>query len=135
MKKKKLAPKQAAFVNEYLIDLNATQAAIRAGYSKRTAKSIGQRLLTFVDVQSALQKAQDARVKRTEINQDSVLENIVRIGEKAEGADRYADALKAQEMLAKHVKLFSDAPVNNVNFPPVLQIIFPGVINGDSDAA
>ena len=46
----KLTEKQKKFVDEYLIDLNATQAAIRAGYSEKTARSIGQRLLTNVDI-------------------------------------------------------------------------------------
>jgi len=48
--------KQKRFVDEYLIDLNATQAAIRAGYSPKTAKSIGQRLLTFVDVKTEIEE-------------------------------------------------------------------------------
>ena len=47
----KLTEKQKKFVDEYLIDLNATQAAMRAGYSEKTARSIGQRLLTNVDIQ------------------------------------------------------------------------------------
>ena len=56
-----LTPKQARFVEEYLVDLNATQAAIRAGYSAKTAYSQGQRLLSHVEVRRAIQKAQDAR--------------------------------------------------------------------------
>ena len=54
-----MTKKQKRFVDEYLIDLNATQAAIRAGYSKKTAKSIGQRLLTFVDVQNRVNEQLD----------------------------------------------------------------------------
>jgi len=75
-KKKKevvLTPKQRLFVAEYLVDLNATQAAIRAGYSKKTAKSQGQRLLTNVDVAAAIQKAFEDRIERTEIDADYVL--------------------------------------------------------------
>ena len=51
-----MTKKQKRFVDEYLIDLNATQAAIRAGYSKKTAKSIGQRLLTVVDVKKHIEE-------------------------------------------------------------------------------
>ena len=51
-----MTEKQKRFVDEYLIDLNATQAAIRAGYSPKTAKSIGQRLLTFVDVKTEIEE-------------------------------------------------------------------------------
>ncbi len=53
-----LTPKQELFVREYLVDLNATQAAIRAGYSADTARQQGSRLLTDVDVQDAVAAAQ-----------------------------------------------------------------------------
>lgn len=76
---KALAPKQAAFVREYLIDLNATQAAIRAGYSEKTAYSQGQRLLKDVEIASAIQEAQNERAKRTLIEADSVLLEIARL--------------------------------------------------------
>lgn len=72
----KLTPKQARFVEEYLIDLNATQAAIRAGYSVKTAKQQGQRLLTNVDVAAALSAAQSARSERVRVNADWVLNRL-----------------------------------------------------------
>jgi len=53
-----LSPKRAAFVREYLVDLNATQAAIRAGYSPKSARVTGTRLLTDAAIQAAVQKAQ-----------------------------------------------------------------------------
>jgi len=68
------------FAKEYLIDLNATQAAIRAGYSKRTAKSQGQRLLTYVDVAAEIQKAKAERTERTEITADMVVRRLAEIG-------------------------------------------------------
>jgi phage terminase small subunit len=66
-----LTARQELFVQEYLVDLNATQAAIRAGYSERTAYSQGQRLLKHVEVQAAVQAAMAARAERTEISADS----------------------------------------------------------------
>lgn len=75
----KLTLKQQRFVDEYLIDLNATQAAIRAGYSKRTANEQAARLLAKVSVQEALQNARKAQVKRTHINADRVLEEYAKI--------------------------------------------------------
>ena len=75
-----LTPKQARFVEEYLVDLNATQAAIRAGYSAKTAYSQGQRLLSHVEVRRAIQKAQAARSKRTEVTADRVLQELALIG-------------------------------------------------------
>lgn len=74
-----LNPKQARFVAEYLIDLNATQAAIRAGYSQKTAYSQGERLLRHVEVQEAIQAGQKARADRTQITQDRVLQELARL--------------------------------------------------------
>lgn len=67
------------FVDEYLVDLNATQAAIRAGYSERTARSQGQRLLTNVDIQAALTKRIEDRAARTEVTADAVLKKVAEI--------------------------------------------------------
>jgi len=69
----KLTPKQQRFVDEYLIDLNATQAAVRAEYSAKTSASQGERLLRNVEIQSAITIAQQNRSIRTEISQDDVL--------------------------------------------------------------
>lgn len=75
-----LTPKQARFVEEYLVDLNATQAAIRAGYSERTARSVGHENLTKPDITEAIQAARAALSQRTEITQDRVLTELARIG-------------------------------------------------------
>ncbi|MGR3574028.1 MAG: terminase small subunit [Sagittula sp.] len=83
-----LTAKQARFVEEYLIDLNATQAAIRAGYSAKTARSQGQRLLTNVDVERALSEAQSKRSEKTGINAEWVLKRLADEAE-ADVADLY----------------------------------------------
>lgn len=80
MTNNKLTPRQARFAEEYLVDLNATQAAIRAGYSKKTAQEQGSRLLSNVIVSAAIQAAKAARSKRTEITQDMVLRELAKIG-------------------------------------------------------
>lgn len=69
-----LTPKQARFVEEYLVDLNATQAAIRAGYSPDTAYSTGHENLKKPEIEKAIQAAQQKRSERTQINQDWVLQ-------------------------------------------------------------
>lgn len=69
----KLTPKQQRFVDEYLIDLNATQAAIRAGYSPKTARQIGEQNLSKLDIQQAIEQAKAERSERTKITQDEVL--------------------------------------------------------------
>lgn len=71
--------RQDLFVEEYLIDLNATQAAIRAGYSVKTANEQGSRLLANVSVQSKIARKMAERSKRTGINQDRVVLELARI--------------------------------------------------------
>jgi phage terminase small subunit len=74
-----LTPKQQRFVTEYLTDLNATQAAIRCGYSERTAKSQGSRLLTDADVAAAIAAKQERRLEKLELTAERVLEELARI--------------------------------------------------------
>lgn len=75
-----LTPKQAQFVREYLVDLNGTQAAVRTGYSPRTANEQASRLLANANVQAAVKEAQNARTERTEITADMVLRELWAIG-------------------------------------------------------
>ncbi len=71
-----MTPKQELFVKGFLIDLNATQAAIRAGYSKKRADAIGYDLLRNTEVQTAIQAAMNKRSAKIEITADRVLEEI-----------------------------------------------------------
>lgn len=74
-----LTPKQQLFVEEYLIDLNATQAAIRAGYSPNNADKIGSELLGKTRVSEAIKIAMAERSRRTGINQDRILAELAKI--------------------------------------------------------
>ena len=76
----RVTKKQKRFVEEYLIDLNATQAAIRAGYSPKTAKDIGCENLAKPNISDAIDKAMAERSRRTGINQDRILLELARIG-------------------------------------------------------
>lgn len=76
----KLTAKQSKFVDEYLVDLNATQAAIRAGYSEKTAYRIGADNLRKAQIAEAIQRRMGAREKRTEVTQDRVLMEMARLG-------------------------------------------------------
>ena len=101
-----VTPRQAAFVNEYLIDLNATQAAIRAGYSQRRAQEIGYQLLHKPTVAEAIQKALAERSERVKLDADWV---VCRLREEAEftGEGSSPSArVKALELLGKHLGLF-----------------------------
>lgn len=85
-----LNAKQQRFVDEYLVDLNATQAAIRAGYSERTANEQGARLLAHVSVAAAIASAISARSERTKVSADWVLRRLEMEAE-ADLADLYDD--------------------------------------------
>lgn len=75
-----LNARQQRFVEEYLVDLNGTQAATRAGYSPRTANEQASRLLADVNIQAAVSAARAKQSKRTEITADRVLQEFARIG-------------------------------------------------------
>ena len=77
---KPLTPKQEAFVREYLLDLNATQAAIRAGYSPRTARAMGHENLTKPYIQQAVTEAKSGRIKSLEITAERIILEYARVG-------------------------------------------------------
>lgn len=105
---KQLTPKQLRFVEEYLVDLNASAAALRAGYSKRTAGQMGYELLNKPEIAAAIATAQAARSARTAITADWVLERLAHEAQlTGEGASHSA-RVKALELLGKHQALFVD---------------------------
>lgn len=128
-----LNDKQQRFVEEYLIDLNATQAAIRAGYSAKTARQIGDENLSKPDIAEEVRKRIEARMKRTEVTQDEVIDDLrelrdismgrkaIRITEVVKDKDggacpfefdvhvlEAAAAKGAIELLGKHIGMFKD---------------------------
>jgi len=108
--KKKLTPKQTQFVKEYLIDLNATQAAIRSGYSKKTSHATGQENLKKPIVKAAIQEAIKKRSEKTDITAEYVLSTIKETIERCKDPDTYDSKaiLKGCELLAKHLGLLKD---------------------------
>lgn len=74
-----LTDKQKQFCNEYLKDLNATQAAIRAGYSQKTANRIASENLSKLDIQIYIQKLQEGIAKRNQISQDEIVQDLIEI--------------------------------------------------------
>lgn len=75
----KLTPKQQRFVDEYLIDLNATQAAIRAGYAAENAEQVGYKLVHKSSVSNSISQAMAHRSRRTGITQDRVLRELAKV--------------------------------------------------------
>ena len=74
-----LTPRQARFIKEYLVDLNATQAAVRAGYSQKTASIIGQENLRKPNIATAIKDAQQQRSARTDVTADAVVRELAYI--------------------------------------------------------
>ena len=107
----RLTDKQKRFVAEYLIDLNATAAARRAGYSAKTADRIGPELLGKTCVSQAIQEAIKQREQRTEVTQDYVIKKLKEITDKdasdAQDSDlKYSSKIRALELLGKHTGAF-----------------------------
>lgn len=106
--------KQERFCDEYLIDLNATQAAIRAGYSEKTARAIGQRLLTNVDIQKYIQEQQQSTRKKNGIKRDDIITELKRLGFADINTENIkpADKIKALELITKLLGL--DKPETDI---------------------
>lgn len=128
-----LTPKQERFVAEYLIDLNATQAAIRAGYSQKTAGQIGEQNLKKLEIAEAVKKAMEKRADRNSVTQDEVISGLRELRDMAMGKKpmRVTEILRvsgkppktieldvkvfeaaaakgALELLGKHIGMFKD---------------------------
>jgi phage terminase small subunit len=102
-----LTAKQQAFVQEYLIDLNATQAAIRAGYSVRSAMEQGYQLLRKTSVSDAIEAARGERMERLEWSAAEILRDIREIAQNRRGVEP-RDRLKAYELAGRHLGMFKD---------------------------
>jgi phage terminase small subunit len=129
----KLTPKQQRFVDEYLIDLNATQAAIRAGYSERTARAIGAENLTKPDIAAAIDAKRMKVAEKAELSVAWVLERLRAVAERCMQSEPVLDkrgepvmvetsagdlapaftfqaaaANRSLELLGKHLGMFPD---------------------------
>ena len=133
-----MTPRQERFVQEYLIDLNATQAAIRAGYAASTANREGSRLLSNVDVQAAIQAGQKKASEKAELSQQWVLDRLRENAERAlqavavldrdgnpTGEYQYEGAVanRSLELLGKHLGMFTDKLKVETDVRPVVEVL------------
>lgn len=152
-----LTDRQQRFVAEYLIDLNATQAAIRAGYSEKTARSVGSENLTKPDIAEAISKAQSKIAKKVEVTVESLANELeeartLAIGEKQSSAAVQATMGKAKlfglgvehRRLSGSVQIITITPQHldglTENELAALEAAYPvlqklGLIGGDTGSA
>lgn len=96
------------FAIEYMQDRNGTQAAIRAGYAKSSAHQVSKKLLECPNIRDYIQKETEKRSEKLHLDADYVLKSLKDIAEKAKHREQWSAALKALELLGKHLKLFTD---------------------------
>lgn len=121
-KNKSLTPKQSAFVREYLIDMNAKQAAIRAGYSKKTAEWQGPQLLGKTHVSEIIKTEMNKRAERLEVDADAVIKRLLEEAD-GNGPDTSSSArIKATELIGKYLGMFSEKmELTGKNGAPLIQ--------------
>ena len=122
----KLTEKQKRFCEEYLIDFNATQAALRAGYSQKTAYSIGDENLRKPEIQLEIQTLIRKRSERTGINADIVIKELVKIAF-AETEITGKEKMKALELLGKHLGLFDNCKADESKILEKLDEVLGGI--------
>lgn len=142
-----MTPKQILFCEEYLKDFNATQAAIRAGYSENTAKEIGCENLTKPNIAEYIKERQDKMVEKVQIDAEWVLRRFKEISDRCVQAEPVKDsngvvtgeykfdssgANKATELLAKHVGFFAK---DNEQSKPVFNAIIDKKVAKDISEA
>ena len=101
-----MTPKQSRFCEEYIIDLNATQAAIRSGYSEKTAGAVGFENLKKPEIQKKVEELKAAATEKAEVSVQDVLCGIRSIAEDEGATNR--DKLKAWELLGRYNGMFTD---------------------------
>jgi len=112
-----LNPKQAAFCKEYVIDLNGSQAAIRAGYKAKASKEQASVMLTKANIQQEVQRLQAIKSERNDISADTVIQDIKDIIADAMKIDStgsmssHTAALKGYELLGRHLAMWTDKKV------------------------
>jgi len=103
-----LSDKQKQFVAEYLIDLNATQAAIRAGYSAKTAQEQGSRLLSNAMVAHAVADGAQKRIVKADVTAQDVIDGLYREATRVGDGASHGARVQAWGLLGKYHKLFTD---------------------------
>jgi phage terminase small subunit len=117
-----LNKRQLRFIEEYCVDLNATQAAIRAGYSEKTACSIGVENLSKPHIKTEIDKILKGRSEETGLTAKMVLDELKSIA--FDKSNKVNDRIRALDLLGKHLKLFTYKVEAEVNTDTEIKVIF-----------
>lgn len=123
--KGKLTPKQERFIAEYLVDMNATQAAIRAGYSAKTADTISGQLLRKSWVREEIKKRQAHVEAKIELTTERILRDLGQIAMDSNNSVR--DRMKAYELVGKHLGMFTGEQDDKAHSKVVRAILFANI--------
>jgi len=110
----KLTSKQEAFCNEFIKDLNITQAAMRAGYSPKHARNNAYTLTQDPAIVQRIAELKSEQTKRTKIEADDILRRLVRIADKTEQEGDYNAAIRSLELLGKHQAMWTDKNITEM---------------------
>ena len=118
-----LTPRRARFVAEYVESGNATKAATEAGYSARTAYSQGSRLLTFVEVQQAIETERQTLRARVELDQDQLVGELLSLYKEARSNGAYSAAARCLGMVAQMTGLDEPEPQVDSNLKQLFEAL------------
>ena len=122
---RKLTPKQEMFCREYLVDLNGTQAAVRAGYSEKTANEQAAQHLAKVSVQSRISELKSERGIALQVTTEGVLKGVLNTIEDARGKGDLTLVMRGYELLGKHLGMFSERREHGGNIVVILNTGVP----------
>ena len=110
-----LTPQQEQFCQEFIKDLNALRAAIRAGYGEQHAKKNAWQIVRNPTVSARIAELKAEQTKRTKIEADDILRRLVRIAEKTEQEGDYNAAIRSLELLGKHQAMWTEKNITEMN--------------------
>jgi len=131
MNKLEITKKQKSFADEYLKDYNGKQAAIRAGYSEKSAENQASRMLSYAKVAEYLGKRQIEKEKKIGITIEAIIDELKEVGFGIVDGDKLKmnDKIKALELLGKHLGMFSESKDKETEVNIQVQVL---TINGSN---
>ena len=104
----KLTTKQERFIHEYMIDGNGSRAAIDAGYGRKSSRVIASQLLKNPNIAEKLNRGKKKIIKKTKLKAEHVINELIELAGLAKKDGKWADSIRAQELLGKHLAMFTD---------------------------